>query len=428
MGCSGRPNTWTLRAGLGPAFKLALRALGSINDCRWFCPATSGIVVVVPRYCQHCILPESRPGVLLDREGVCNACRNNHRKGGIDWHLRAEQFRELVAHAKRKSKGYDCLIPVSGGKDSYWQVHTCLEHGLRPLCMTYRFPGRTPLGSSNLAGLVRMGVDHFDFTVNPRVEREFVLRAFRRLGISGLPAHMGIYSAPVNLALRFEIPLIVYGENSAFEYGSEREGLAGSHVDREWLKTFGVTGGTTAADWVGDGLTAEDLQGYTLPSEDLLIEAGVQAVFMGHFFSWDPETSLGVATSHGFHARNEGARVGHLDYVNIDDDFIAIHHHPKWHKFGITRSWDTLSMEIRAGRLTREAAIERLRTLGDETPTDDIRLFCEYLGISELEYHVILEGFRNRDLWSRVGGRWVIRDFLVPDYPWPADPLCLSNA
>ena len=172
-----------------------------------------------------------------------------------------------------------------------------------------------------------------------------------------------------------------------------------------------------------DELSCADLNAYTLPSEDLLQSKGIQAIFLGWFFPWDIQNSYSLASEHGFRARAEGARVGHLDFVNIDDDFIAIHHHPKWHKFGISRSWDTLSVEIRQGRLARDEAIRILRERGDETPWDDIPLFCEYLGITEREYFELLEGFRNSEIWSRRDGRWVINDFLIPDFPWPEDPV-----
>jgi len=376
----------------------------------------------MPNYCRTCILPDTRPGVRLDDSGVCFGCLSNQAKANVDWDERAAQFRRIADEAKRRSHGYDCVIPVSGGKDSFWQVVTCLELGLKPLCMTYAVVGRTPLGEANLKELIKLGVDHIDFTVNPDVERRFIEKAFRETAISGLTLHMGIYSAPINLAVRYDIPLVIYGENTAVEFGTEDESLMGSRVDRRWLNTFGVTNGTTAADWVGDDLSAADLIGYTLPSDELLEAMGVQAIFMGWFFPWNPENSYRVAAAHGFKAREEGARVGHLDYVNIDDDFIAVHHHPKWHKFGITRSWDTLSIEIRHGRLSRDEAISALRELGDETPQHDIGLFCEYLGIAESEYFEILERFRNTDIWSRRDGRWVIEDFLVPDFPWAEDP------
>lgn len=358
----------------------------------------------------------------LDALGVCLGCRNADEKRRIDWGARAAAFREVVRHARAEARSYDCVIPVSGGKDSYWQVVTCLEHGLVPLCVTYVYPGRTALGERNLRKLAALGVDHLELRVNPAVERHFIAKAFRKTAISGLVAHMAIYSWPLRVAVREGIPLVVYGENSAFEYGSEDESLVGKQVDRRWLEAFGVTAGTTAVDWLDEVLTPKALAPFFAPTDEELSERRVHAVFLGHYFPWDPENSRRIALAHGFEARAEGARVGHYDFVNIDDDLIGVHHHPKWHKFGITRSWDTLSMEIRAGRLTREEAIARLRALGDETPWDDIRQFCSLIGMSRDDYFATLERFRNQELWSRRGDRWVIDGFLVPDFEWPADP------
>jgi N-acetyl sugar amidotransferase len=376
----------------------------------------------MPRYCRNCVLPDTRPGVHLGPEGICNGCRNARIKAATDWSAREAAFRELVERAKSRRSDYDCVIPVSGGKDSYWQVVTCLRHGLRPLCVTYVFPGRTALGEHNLRNLVRLGVHHLEIRVNPVVERRFILKAFRRTGISGLPAHMAIAAVPVTIAAKFDIPLVVYGENSAFEYGSEDQSLTGPKLDRRWLEAFGVTAGTTAEDWIDEELTRQDLAPFFFPPAELLERKPIDVVFLGYYFPWDVENSREVASRHGFEGRSEGARVGAYDYANIDDDFIAVHHHPKWHKFGITRSWDNLAIEIRSGRLTRDAAVALLQKRGDETPWSDIRLFSAYLGISTGEYFRIVESFRNPEIWSRRGGKWVIEGFLIPNFPWPEDP------
>jgi N-acetyl sugar amidotransferase len=371
-------------------------------------------------------LPETRPGVQLDETGVCRGCRNADAKSRIDWDSRRAEFGRLVERVRARGADYDCVIPVSGGKDSYWQVVTCLEHGLHPLCVTYAVPGRNALGEQNLRGLIEIGVDHIDFHANPKVESAFVRRAFLERGISGLVTHMAIFAVPVRLAVAQRIPLVIYGENSAFEYGSEDASLAGAALDRRWLDSFGVTDGTTADDWVGQGLSAEDLKPYRFPSEAELDAAGTTITFLGHYFPWDPEHSLRVARQHGFKKRDGSALVGHYDFVNIDDDLIGIHHHAKWYKFGITRSWDTLSMEIRAGRLSREQALAEVRRRGDETPWDAIRAFCDRIAISERDYFEALERFRNREIWSRRGDRWVIDGFLLDDFDWPADPDVLA--
>jgi N-acetyl sugar amidotransferase len=367
------------------------------------------------------VLPDTRPGVLLDANGVCRGCRNADAKRQIDWEARARAFELLAGDAKSRAAAYDCVIPVSGGKDSYWQVVTCLEQGLRPLCVTYVHPGRTALGERNLRSLLRLGVDHLELRVDPEVERRFIAKAFAATGTSGLVAHMAIYAWPLRVALDRGVPLVVYGENSAFEYGSEDDSLIGARLDGRWLERFGVTGGTTAADWVDDELSAPDLAPFFRPSDEECAARGVQAVFLGHFFAWDPERSLAIARRHGFQAREQGPRVGHYDYVNIDDDMIGVHHHAKWFKFGITRSWDTVSMEIRAGRMARDQAIELLRERGAETPWPDIEAFCDYVGMPEGEYFATMERFRNREIWSRRDGRWEIKGFLVPDFAWPED-------
>ena len=125
------------------------------------------------RYCSNCILPDTRPNLVIGPNGVCNACRSHGTKAEIDWEARKQAFEAVVARAKSRSTGYDCLIPVSGGKDSTWQVVKCLEAGLNPIAVTWKTPGRTAIGQRNLDNLVALGVDHIDYQVNPKVERKF---------------------------------------------------------------------------------------------------------------------------------------------------------------------------------------------------------------------------------------------------------------
>lgn len=373
----------------------------------------------MPSYCARCVLPDTRPGVRLDAEGVCGGCRNAERKRELDWAARAAAFQRLADSARALRRDYDCVVPVSGGKDSFWQVVTCLEQGLRPLCVTYRVPGRTALGQANLRALIGLGVDHLDFQLDPELERRFIRKAFLRTGIGGLVTHMAIYAWPARVAAEKRIPLVLYGENSAFEYGTDDDRLTGAVVDGPWLQKFGVTGGTTARDWVDETLPERALRPLMVSTDAELREAGVSVRFLGHYFPWDPENSRRIAFAHGFQA-SDRPRVGHYDFVNIDDDMIGVHHHTKWHKFGITRTWDTLSMEIRAGRLSREAAIEHLARRGDETPWEDIERFCAYTGLSREQYFQVAEHLRDRKLWSRRDGQWVIDGFLVPDFDWSA--------
>jgi N-acetyl sugar amidotransferase len=367
------------------------------------------------KYCSRCITAYNRPNIRFDAEGRCN-CALPADKDAIDWGGRARDFAEVVAHAKARSRGYDCLIPVSGGKDSTWQVVTCLEHGLKPLAVTWRPPGRTAIGQRNLDNLIALGVDHLDYSIDPRVEKKFTLMALERYGTNALPMHMAIFAIPLSLAVRFDIPLVVWGENSAFEYGGADESRRGFKLDRTWLEKHGVTQGTTARDWVGP-LTEKELTPYFGPSDEELERKGVLAIFLGYYFRWDPQVTAELAAKHGFQ-RGERARTGIWDYADIDDDFISIHHWLKWYKFGFTRTFDNLSIEVRNGRLSREKAIEILRGRGDETPHQDIEKFCAWLGISKARFFEIVEKFRNPEVWVKRDGKWMIDDFIVPDWNW----------
>ena len=251
-----------------------------------------------------------------------------------------------------------------------------------------------------------------------KVEKKFLYQSLIRYGTTSIPMHMAIFNIPLKIAVKFNIPLVVWGENSAFEYGGSEDEQKGFILDNRWLKKFGVTHGTTAVDWVSEELTEKKMTPYFGPSNRELEQKGVLAVFLGYYFQWDPETSLKISGEHGFKGRVEGPKTGYYDYADIDDDFISIHHYLKWYKFGFTRLWDNLSLEIRNGRMAREEAVKIVKERGDEMPHEDIEKFCEFIGISRKHFNTICEEYRNRDLWFIDDGTWKIKDFLVSDWKW----------
>lgn len=371
------------------------------------------------KWCAACVLPDTRPNLVIGADGVCNACKAHQSRKTIDWGARRASLHQLVENTKKKAKGYDCVIPVSGGKDSTWQVVQCLEHGLTPLAVTWKTPGRTAIGQRNLDNLVSLGVDHIDYQVNPKVEARFMLKAFERFGSTAIPMHLALFNIPLAIVVRFHIPLVVWGENSAFEYGSPDEAATGFRLDGTWLQRHGVTHGTTAADWVGKDLSEKQLSAYHGPDPDALEAEGVNAVFLGYYLPWDPETSRTVALAAGFAYRQGEARTGYYDYADIDDDFISLHHWMKWYKFGFTRLFDNLSLEIRNGRLSREQALKIIRERGDDTPHGDMEKFCRFSGIEKAAFMKTAERFRNPGIWQRgADGVWHIPSFLIPDWRW----------
>jgi N-acetyl sugar amidotransferase len=370
------------------------------------------------KYCNRCITSSSRPHIRFDPQGICNGCTTHALKPEIDWTQRERVFCQLISQAKARSRGYDCVIPVSGGKDSTWQVVQCLAYGLNPLAVTWKPPARSEIGARNLANLVSLGMDHIDYQVNPKVEKKFLYQALVRYGTPAIPMHMALFNIPLKIAVKFDIPLVVWGENSAFEYGGSDNERYGFQLNSQWLTKYGVTHETTARDWVGAELTEKELTPYFGPTDAELAGKGVLAIFLGYYFPWDPQTSLAVARAHGFQVRQEGPKTGYYNYADIDDDFISIHHYLKWYKFGFTRLFDNLSLEIRNGRMTRAEAIHIVRERGNETPHADIASFCQFVGITPEHFFEVIEKFRNPDAWVRRSGKWMIEDFLIPDWRW----------
>lgn len=371
-----------------------------------------------PNWCRRCVLPDTRPGLTLNGDGVCSACAGHVAKTtAIDWAARARQLAAIFERAKARQRGYDCIVPVSGGKDSTWQVVKCLEHGLRVLAVTWRTPGRSRLGQANLDNLIQLGVDHVDWSINPRVERVFTYKTLARTGSSGVPMHMALFAIPLRLAVALDIPLVVYGECPHMEYAGSRLGQP-EQIGPDWFASYGILQGTTATDWIDDELSIKDLEPYFLPSAEDFARAGLQALFLGNYLPWDPSESLRVAVDHGFQVRAEGPKLGYYNYADIDCDFISVHHHFKWLKFGFTRLFDNLALEIRNGRLTRDAALEIIRSRGDQTPHDDIERLCNFLQMTRAEFADIEARFRNPVIWQRVNGHWEIPNFLIPDWNW----------
>ena len=370
------------------------------------------------RYCATCILPHTRPGIVFDAAGNCN-CATAQKKADVDWPAREAAFRALVLRTRERQGPYDCVVPVSGGKDSTWQVIVALQYGLKPLCVTWKTPARTALGEANLKNLVGLGVDHVDFSINPVVERRFTLKAFERFGSPVIPMHMALHAIPLQFAIAFRIPLILWGENSAFEYGTDDQALTGMRLTHAWLRKHGVTNGTAAEDWVDDDLSSSDLTPYQWPSDDAQEQAGVTAVFLGQYFRWDPHDTFEIARAHGFTA-DEQPKTGYYKFADIDDGFlITIHHWMKWYKFGFTRLWDNLSLEIRNGRMTRREALDIVMARGDEVPSREIHRFCDYVGITEARFFEIAEQHRNKEIWRLAGdGTWRLNGFAVENWNW----------
>ena len=347
-------------------------------------------------YCKNCILPSTRPNLYLDKTtNLCSVCKPlRFKRNKINWPKRAKEFESIAVNSKNRNNIYDCLIPVSGGKDSTWQVLTALKYNLRPLCITWRSPARNDIGKRNLNNLIRLGVDHIDFTVDPKIEKYFTLRTFKKFGNPLIPMHMALHALTVRTAIEKNIKLILWGENAADEYGGKKK-LMGQFMTNEWRKYYGVNNGTTISFWFDKVLNFKNLFPYKIPSQQEISKNKIKEVFLGYFFKWDPKKIFYISKKYGFKNLKK-PKTGVYNFADIDDEFlITIHHYMKWYKFGFTRIWDNLSIEIRNKRLSRKGAIQKVKEIGVENPKTEIKKFCNYLGISILKFQNICNSHRN---------------------------------
>lgn len=358
------------------------------------------------RYCSRCLFPETKPDLCFDEQGVCSACLSaSRKKREIDWSARERAFYDLIERhrAPKNRAGYDCIVPVSGGKDSTYQIYFIKEVcGLNPLAVCFETTSITELGRRNLDNISKLGVDVFHFKKNYNAYRSMVVEGFRRLGDEMWPNHLGIFTIPIRVAANFRIPLIIWGENPQLEYGSPQGYQEDYRLNRRWLEEYGGLLGNRIEDMIGvDGLTERDLTPYFYPSDEELAEANITSIFLGHFFFWDARNQLEIVRKHGFSVKEDGPVEGtYTNYENLDEEMHGLHDYLKYVKYGFGRATDHACIDIRNERMSRAEGLALVQQFDGKYPHQSIRRFVEYSGLSKQEVDSIIDSFTNPALFE----------------------------
>ena len=351
-------------------------------------------------------MPNSKPDLFFDEKGVCDACRSAEKKMTIDWGARKKQFDEIIERYRSKNGSwYDCIIPVSGGKDSHYQTYVMkVLYKMNPLCVHLEPTYRSSRGLANLENLRKaFGVDLVEFKKNPVVYKKMVVEGFRRVGDNEWPNHLGIFTIPIQAAVKFNIPLILWGENSQLEYGGPATAAEKNYLDRRWLEEFGGLLGNRLEDMIGvNGITKEDLVAYRYPSDDDLKQTGVTGLFLGYFFKWDArEQTRLMIDQYGFIDKDDGPVEGtYTNYENLDEQTVGLHDYLKFTKYGFGRATDHACLDIRNGRITREEGIRLVELYDGKYPYFAIKSFEEYSGLMKAEIDTIIERFTNKQIFE----------------------------
>lgn len=365
--------------------------------------------------CVRCVLPSTKPDLKFNEIGECNACENFIARSETDWENRRREFLDYV---KTYSRGaWDCIVPVSGGKDSTYQVITLMKLGLRPLAVTSTTCDLTPIGRRNLLNLRNLGVDHIEVSPNPKVRRYLNRIGLEEVGDISWPEHVGIFTIPVRVAIAMDTPLIIWGENSQNEYGGPATAAQSPHLTRRWLEEFGGLLGLRVSDLpenLPGQIEERDLSLYTYPSDEELAKAGVSGLFLGHFFPWDGFSNALVAQASGFETYGHSVEGSVVDYENLDNYQTGIHDYFKFLKFGFGRATDIASLHVRRGRISRNQAMDMVKAHDGKYPSSylgkSLHEILEPLDMTQEEFDVICDRFTNRSLFEKEADGSLRRD------------------
>ncbi len=365
-------------------------------------------------YCSRCTYPTIAVNLSLDDEGICTACRTAEAFERLTpefWDRRKRKFEQTIAAIRKQSSSdYDCVIPVSGGKDSYYQAHVMVsEYGLKPLLVTYHGNNYLPEGDENRDKMRHaFDADHLVFGPSVAVLKKLNRLCFRKMGDMNWHAHCGIMTYPIQAAVRFEVPLMIWGE-TAWD-------ISGMFEPEDFVEFSArvrhehALRGFEWYDLLGDPselLRERDLSWAKYPSDAEILRVGVRGLYIGNFFKWDPNkhTPL-MQQKYDFKISSKPFERTYRTGSNLDDRYEnGAHDLLKFIKFGYGRASDHSSKDIRTGYMTREQGIEMVRKY-DHVVSQDLYYWLEYVGMSEDEFWATADKFRDARVWWIQDGQW----------------------
>jgi N-acetyl sugar amidotransferase len=374
------------------------------------------------RYCARCVYPSvSATPLTFDENGICSGCRVALQKQNLDWEDRRKQLKTLVDEY-RSTNNYDILIPVSGGKDSYYQTHVAVkELGLKVLLVTYHGNNYLPEGEYNLQRM-RDVFDCDHIIVRPSVEALIKMNrlGFRLQGDMNWHNHCGIFTTPIQVAVRYKVPLMLWGEHGFMDLGGMY-----SYADFvEFTAKFRLEHSQRGYDWydftdaglqrlgrpeLKEGLQDKDLLWAKYPSDEEIDAVGVRGIYLSNFVNWDANEHVKLVTDlYGWRPAATAFERTYRKFSNIDDMHEnGIHDYLKFVKLGYGRGSDHSCKDIRAGIMTRDQGIAMVRKYDHVKPRRDLDRWLSYVAMTEEEFDEVADTFRDRRVWRIENGQWV---------------------
>lgn len=368
-------------------------------------------------YCKRCIMPNSRPRIVFDEEGVCNACKNADEKESINWEEREKEFREVIQQYKSKDGRWDCIVPWSGGKDSSSIAYKLkFEYGMNPLLVTFSPMIPNEVGNHNREALIKMGFDNLYFRANQKVQRKLAKRFFIERGNPKVEWDAGINAVPIQVAVRYNIPLVFYAEHGESEYGGKVISEESKKI-RDFTEVIEHQIGDDPRNWEDEDITANDLNPYIYPQLDEVGRVGVKALYFSYFFRWSMlENYNYIKDKYDFKTCAKGRTDGTFtNFDSLDDKMDNVYYYMQFIKFGFGRAVRDACRMIQNNQMTRQKALELAKRYDSEFPYEHFDDVLQYLDMTKDEFNEIVDKHRNHEIWRKDGNDWLLR------YPLPEE-------
>lgn len=365
------------------------------------------------RWCTKCLAMSTRPRISFDERGLCNACVWTEKKQTLDWATRISHLEAILDAARRTDGAFDCVVPVSGGKDGSYVAHTLKNKwGMNPLSVTIKPPLPTVLGEENLQAFISSGFANISVSPDSKAMRALNKRGFIEMGFPYYGWLVSITVAPVEIAARFSIDLLFYGEDGEVEYGGSTETDQDPEIRIEYMKRVYLEAGYDDAI-SGSDLTPQQMQFFTFPSDEILAKGSLKRYNWSYFENWDPYRNYLVAKEFCGLKEAEETNAGTFTNFSQNDQFLyALHTYLMYLKFGFGRANQDASIEIRRGAMDREQAVELVRIYDGQYPHEYEDLYLDYFELSPEDFHGVLEKWTNKELFDVVN-RVVTPKFVV---------------
>lgn len=350
-------------------------------------------------YCKRCCIPDSQEGVSFDELGICTACRTSEQKMHISWKDRSQELEQILDKAKQEAISYDCILPISGGKDSFYQAHILTKvFNLRPLAVTFSHNWYSETGFYNLQLCLKtFGLDHIQFTPSRDLVNRLARQSLFEIGDSCWHCHAGVGSFPLKIAVAFGIKLLIWGESICESSGRATYKDSIGSYDKDYFTR--ISAKKTAEEMANTGCASlKELSLFSVPSSAEIDNKGIWGLHLGDYIFWDEERQTEFIKTH-YGWRETEMESAYKGFKSAECIMAGVHDHMCYQKRGFSRASMQAAVDVRNGLMTRDEGLALASRIDAEIP-HALDYYKTITGLAQEEFENEIKNHRSSSLDS----------------------------